>query len=80
MKRILSLALIIVSALCLSACGNDKEEQTTTSAVTTTAAETSEVTAAKTEETTAEETKSGLIMKEAPEDDGLDWGDFEVVG
>lgn len=83
MKKIFAAISIFALALCLSSCGNDSEQQTTTTTAATTTAEitteattTAEIT---TEATTTEAEGTGLILEEAPENDDLEWGDFEVV-
>lgn len=68
MKKIFAAISIFALALCLSSCGNDSEQQTTTTTAATTTAE-----------TTTEAKGTGLILEEAPENDDLEWGDFEVV-
>ena len=73
MKKIFAAISIFALALCLSSCGNDSEQQTTTTTEATTTAETT------TEATTTEAEGTGLILEEAPENDDLEWGDFEVV-
>lgn len=79
MKKLLSLLLALIAILSLSACDGDKEEQSSSS--TTPEAVTEEVTTAPetTTTTVSEETKGGLSEAVMP-DDGLNWGDFEVVG
>lgn len=81
MKKFLSVILTLALAATLSSCGNDKEEQTSAFTTTTTAAETTttaEITTAASE-AEATEQSGGLQLQEAPEDDDIGWGDFEVI-